>query len=203
MSLVKKYEWSDKLKACQLYLLNGNMRIVSEVTTIPYDTLSEWKRSDWWSSLVEEVRAIKRASQGVKMGDIITLSLEEVHDRLKNGDFVLNQKTGKMERRPVSLRDAATVTNNLLTRQLQMEEIADRMETTKVSVQETLNLIANEFKKVSKKPTNVIDVDFKETDSAIHDEWKTRLQKGSGELHEQAGSEEEEGSSERSTERDD
>lgn len=169
---MKSYEWSDKTKACQLYMLNGNMRIVSEVTEIPYDTLSDWKRSDWWPTLVEEIRAAKRAKTGVKLSNIIDSSLEVLQDRLENGDWVLNNKTGQMQRRPVSMRDVTTATNSLLTRQLQMEEIADKMENNRTTVQETLKLLASEFKKMTRQKTKQIaeDIEFKEIPDAIHEE---------------------------------
>jgi S-adenosylmethionine:tRNA-ribosyltransferase-isomerase (queuine synthetase) len=191
---MKSYEWSDKTKACQLYMLNGNMRIVSEVTEIPYDTLCDWKRSEWWPTLVEEIRAAKRAKTGVKLSSIIDTSLEVLQDRLENGDWVLNNKTGAMVRRPVSLRDATTATNNLLTRQLQMEEIADKMENNKTTVQETLALLAKEFKKMTNHRTKQLatDIEFKEIDNAIHEEREEGLQEGSGPLYLEAGSEEEE-----------
>lgn len=187
------YSWSDKSKAVQLYMLNGNMRIVSEAMEIPYDTLSDWKHSDWWPQLVEELRAAKRAKTGVKLSNIIETSLEVVQDRLEHGDFILNNKTGKLERRQVSLRDAAAVTNNLLTRQLQMEEIADKMENTKATVQETLTLLAKEFQKMNKQKTKSLatDVEFKDVQDAIHEEREEGLQEGSSVVHLEAGSQEE------------
>jgi hypothetical protein len=160
------YTWSDKTKAVQLYMLNGNMRIVSETTDIPYSTLQEWKSSDWWGQVVEEFRAAKRAKTGIKLSNIIETSLEVVQDRLQNGDFILNNKTGKIERRPVSLRDASTVTNNLLTRQLQMEEIADKVENSKVTVQETLTMLAKEFQKMNKQKQKAMATDVEFTESA-------------------------------------
>ena len=148
--------------------------------------------------MVAEIRATQRAKTGQRLTDIIQSSLEVVSDRLENGDIVLNNKTGELIRKPVSLKDAATVTNNLMTRQLQMEEIADKMENTSVSVNETLKLLATEFQKWSKRITRdkAQDIDFKEQINAIHEERETRLQEGSGTLHLEAGSEEEEGGAE-------
>jgi hypothetical protein len=159
-----EYTWSDKAKACSLYMTNGNMRTVSEVMEVPYSTLCDWKNSDWWQQLVEEIRNAKRAKTGTKLSTIIDTSLEVVLDRLQHGDYVLNNKTGKIERRKVSLRDAATVTNNLITRQLQMEELADKMDTNKATVQDTLALLAREFQKMNKQKVKALasDIDFKE-----------------------------------------
>jgi len=198
MSSVTAYQWSDKIKAVQLFMLNGNMRTVSEALGIPYTVLSDWKRSAWWPQAVEELRQARKAKLGTTLGHIIDTSLEVIQDRLENGDFVLNNKTGVMERRKVSLRDAAQVTNNLLTRQIQMEELADKLEHNKDTVQETLKLLANEFQKMTRKisTSEVVDIQFKEKSDAVDDKRETRLQKGSSEVYEQAGSEEEEGGAE-------
>lgn len=193
-----QYSWSDKTKACQLYMLTGNMRVVADQLNINPDTLYSWRKSEWWPTMVAEIRATQRAKTGQRLTDIIQSSLEVVSDRLENGDIVLNNKTGELIRKPVSLKDAATVTNNLMTRQLQMEEIADKMENTSVSVNETLKLLATEFQKWSKRITRdkAQDIDFKEQINAIHEERETGLQEGSGTLHLEAGSEEEEGGAE-------
>jgi hypothetical protein len=172
-----EYTWSDKSKACSLYMTNGNMRTVSEVMDVPYSTLCDWKNSDWWQQLVEEIRNAKRAKTGTKLSTIIDTSLEVVLDRLQHGDYILNNKTGKIERRKVSLRDAATVTNNLITRQLQMEELADKMETNKATVQDTLAMLAKEFQKMNKQKVKALatDIDYKELPDAIHEEREEGL----------------------------
>ena len=172
-----QYSWSDKTKACQLYMLTGNMRAVYDQLNINADTLYAWRKSEWWPTMVAEIRASQRAKTGQKLTDIIATSLEVVNDRLENGDIVLNNKTGELIRKPVSLRDAANVTNNLMTRQLQMEEIADKMENTSVSVNETLKLLATEFQKWSKRITRdkAQDIDFKEQINALQIETANEM----------------------------
>jgi hypothetical protein len=59
----------------------------------------------------------------------------------------MNNKTGAIVRKPVSLRDAATLTNQLLSRQLEIEKLMDKYEGQKDSVQDTLKMLAQEFAK--------------------------------------------------------
>lgn len=181
MTAISPYTWNDKSKAVQLYMLNGNMRLVSEATSIPYDTLCDWKKQDWWATIVEELRAAVKAKRGTKMSSIIDSSLEIVQDRLERGDWILNQKTGQMIRKPVSLKDAAQVTNHLIDRQLQMEEMADRLDNNKTTVQETLTMLAKEFQKLnrSKQKLEAVDAVIKELPDALHDEREEGLQEGS------------------------
>ena len=144
---VTTWSWSDKTEAAKKYMLLGNMRIVSELTGISYNTLCDWRKQDWWSTLIDEIKAAQKAKRNTKMNEVIDESMEIIHDRIVNGDFILNNKTGEIQRKPVTLRDIGNLTNQLLTRQAQLEEITNRMENNKETVQETLKTLAKEFAK--------------------------------------------------------
>jgi hypothetical protein len=202
MSVVTSpYPWSTKVDAVTKYMSLGNMRLVSELTKVTYDTLCDWRKQEWWGQLVNEIRASQKAKTNKKLTEIIENSLDIVQDRLQNGDYILNQKTGEIDRKPIGIRDAANITNQLLTRQLQMEELAAKVDVQRDTVQETLKLLAKEFTKWNIKANNhtAIDVAYKELPNAIHEERTPRLQEGSSSLYEQTGSEEEEGGTERSS----
>lgn len=201
VSAKEKYPWSVKTEVVTRYMSVGNMRLISEVMNIPYNTLVDWKKEPWWADLVEEVRKAKRSKTNNKITRIIEDSLELIEDRLANGDFILNNKTGQIERKPVPLRDVANVTNQLLTRQLQLEELSDKMEQRSETVQETLKLLAKEFSKWQRiqNKSNSTTVEVKENNLALHDQWETRLQEGSGEVYEQTFGSEEEGGAEQSS----
>ena len=189
-----RYTWEEKAAAAQHYMLNGNMRLVSDLTGVPYDTLCDWKKSDWWLTLIEEIKLTKKTKTGNKLSTIIEASLDAVSDRLANGDVIYDQKTGELKRKPVSLRDAAQVTNQLITRQLEMERLAEKMEHRKETIQDTLSLLAKEFAKYQRAQSNkqAIDIEVKEIPNAVHDKWEEGLQEGSETLHQQARSEKEE-----------
>lgn len=144
---VTVWSWSDKTEAAKKYMLLGNMRLVSELTGISYNTLCDWRKQDWWTTLIDEIKAAQKAKRGNKMSQVIDESLEIIHDRIINGDFILNNKTGEIQRKPVSLRDVGNLANQLLTRQAQLEELSAKMEHSKETVQETLKTLAKEFAK--------------------------------------------------------
>lgn len=157
----RSYPWSVKLKAVEHFMNNGNLRLTAEVMNINFYTLNDWKRSDWWPRLVEEIRASRRNIKSNKISDLIDVSLEAMADRLENGEYVLNNKTGQVIRKPCSLRDINAMTNNLLARQMQLEELTDRMENTSSNVQDTLKTLATEFAKMANKMAakqQVVDV---------------------------------------------
>ena len=154
------------------------MRLVSEKTDIAYNVLCEWRKQDWWLSLADELRQAKKAKRGAKLSSIIDQSLEVIQDRLENGDFILNNKTGEILRKPVALRDAAQISNNLLGRQLQIEDMAEKLDQQKDTVSETLAMLANEFKKFNRMKhkegaTDVAFVEYKETSDALYEERDT------------------------------
>ena len=173
---VTTWSWSDKTEAAKKYMLLGNMRIVSELTGISYNTLCDWRKQDWWSTLIDEIKAAQKAKRNTKMNEVIDESMEIIHDRIVNGDFILNNKTGEIQRKPVTLRDIGNLTNQLLTRQAQLEEITNRMENNKETVQETLKTLAKEFAKWQR-----ISNKNQATDVEIVDAVKQEMVEQSGE----------------------
>ena len=99
-----------------------------------------------------------------KMASIVDKALEKVDDRLENGDIVLNNKTGELIRKPVSMKDAALVARDLLVRQEAIRKSTDEAVEHKETVKETLSLLAKEFAKWAKKEpvSEVVDVESKE-----------------------------------------
>lgn len=153
-----------KFNAVQRYMALGNMRAVSELENISYHTLVEWKRSDWWPDMVEEVRRVERARKVNRLEAIAERALGEVEDRLKNGDTVLNNKTGRIVRKPVSARDASKIASDMMTHQEKLEELSQKMDVEKDTVAETLKTLANEFAKFNKKlnRASAETIEFKE-----------------------------------------
>ena len=51
-----KYTDKQRKQAAAQYAIDGIMSTVSKATGIPEPTLSNWKQTDWWESIVAEVR---------------------------------------------------------------------------------------------------------------------------------------------------
>ena len=149
-----KYDWSTKTKAVSMFMETGNLRLTAEKINVPYETIQSWKKAEWWPTLVDEVRLIKKANANKKIEKIVEEGIEVISDRLQNGDWILNNKTGELQRKPVSLRDATQITNALMTRQIQMEEIAARMNHREHSMKDVLDVLAKEFQKWNRITSN-------------------------------------------------
>jgi transposase-like protein len=51
-----RYSDAQKLDAIKLYLMSGNMSAVAVATKIPLITLQTWKKTQWWMTMVNELR---------------------------------------------------------------------------------------------------------------------------------------------------
>lgn len=163
------HSWQTKLDVVARYMLLGNLRVVSEQLEIPYQTLADWKRSEWWPEMVDQIRRQKKQKTADTIGKVIETSVEILQDRLENGDWVFDQKTGQTIRKPVSAKDAQTIANQLLQRQIQLEEIVDKTSHKQETVQETLAMLAKEFSKMNRRG-GAETIEYVEKPSAIHDE---------------------------------
>ena len=72
--------------------------------------------------------------------------MDEIQDRLQNGEAILDRKTGEVKRKPVSMRDANIVANTMTDkRQLLRGKPTSRSE--KLTVDDRLSKLAEEFKR--------------------------------------------------------
>lgn len=160
-------QWSDKqrLEAVQTFLTLGNLALTSRLLGIPEITLRVWKRSTWWQDSVAEIRSSEKIELSAKLKKIVNASLAVVEDRLVNGDFQFDQKSGEMVRKPVNMRDAHRVAVDLHQRQ----EVLEAVENETIREEDTdskLLRLAEKFammatKKIEQKrlSDNTVDVE--------------------------------------------
>jgi hypothetical protein len=143
--------WPEEAKemAVAHFALTGNIRRVAEITTIPEYTLRGWKKEPWWQEMLDRVRIEGDEERDSKFSKIIDKAMDEINDRLENGDFILEAKTGQLKRKPISARDATIVTSTMIDkRQLLRGQPTSRSE--RVSTKDTLNALAEQFMKFAK-----------------------------------------------------
>ena len=174
--------WSEKQKfhAAATYLLTQNWVITSNITGIPTDTLKRWSKLPWWSDLLLEVKRTQRAEQKGKLTKLVEKALSVVEDRLDNGDFVLNNKTGQITRKPVNAIVANKILGDSFDRNILLEKF-EQEEVKKVTETEIINRLSDiqkAFEEMAKKkiraPVVIDATEIKE--NAIHEERKEGLQ---------------------------
>jgi hypothetical protein len=162
----KHYTDRQKIECVKTYLaLGGNMTLVSKTLGIPYYTLKDWKASNWWKTLVSEYKKEEKLELSSRLTRIVGKAMEELEDRVNGGDFVLNQKTGEMVRKPIGAKDLASISNDFLDR----KDILDKQTEERQDImtnEDKLAALAERFAKLAEKAleksstVNVTDVVF-------------------------------------------
>lgn len=173
---MRRHTDNQKLEAVKCWLITGNLTQTAASLNINLATIKKWKQADWWNELVQDLKSEDNIQLSSKLKKIASKSLMIVEDRLENGDYVFNQKTGKFVKKPISARD----TNHILKTSLEATRSMERDEIYKVTQekqQSQLELLAQrfeEFAKRMKRPV-VTDVIYMEKNDAVYDQRETRL----------------------------
>jgi hypothetical protein len=202
----KNHSWpiEKKIEVVSQFLILGNMKLVSAVTGVSHELIRQWKAQPWWKELEAEIRQTQNIEMDTKLSKIVEKSLDATLDRIENGEFFYDQKTGQVKRKPASLRDVARVSVDMLSkRELLRGGAENRQENTQVAIAEQLKVLAAEFAKWNgKKKTDVIEL--VEVEDAIYEERQEGLQTGTSVgTQEETGEGEGEGFEELSPEDDD
>ena len=181
--------WGDKKKveAVTTWLALGKLPLVSAVTEVPVTTLRQWKLQPWWKELVSQIQEESTQELDTKLTGIIDKSLDEVNERVKNGEFILDSKTGTVKRIPVKLKDVHKVASDLLDkRDLVRGRPAQRqVEQVQVDILKKLAYQFAEWAQNNMRSVRVIDVEVVDAKSsedgginALHGERTQGLQEG-------------------------
>jgi hypothetical protein len=99
--------------------------------------MRKWKQQMWWSEIEGELKVQDELQISTRLRKIIETTLEATEDRIKNGDWIYNNKEGCLMRKPVNLRDVHKVGMDLMDRRehldnktpasINIEQIDDRL----------------------------------------------------------------------------
>jgi len=186
-----------RLEVVHQFLILGNLKLVAAVTGVDYQLVRKWKTQAWWPELIAEVRATQNIEMDTKLSDIVEKTLHAVHDRVVNGDYFYNQKTGAIERRPAPLRDIHRVAVDLLSKREMLRDKDKGTVESSMSIDEHLKMLASNmaqwFEKESKRPPTIT---LEEVEDAVYEERETGLQDGEREVQLASGTGSEEGGEE-------
>lgn len=203
-------QWSDqqKLDLLKMYTLTGNLALSAAACKIPEDTARRWKAQNWWKERLADLKSQKDFEVSARLEKIVNSSLLIMEDRLDQGDFFFNPKSGRIERKPVSLQAAHKVAVDLMDRQDALERRALRGESQEVAVDKWIAL-AEKFAQLAQKSQDkpkveVTDVIFVkepgEDIDALHDEREEGLQERESEIQLETERDQEEGGPEQGEE---
>lgn len=147
--------WSEKerLQAVNAYVVLGKVTLVSATTGIPEDTLRKWKMADWWKEKEDEIRRSNKIELSGKLQNVVAKTLMALDDRVTNGDYFLNPKTGTLERKPISALHASKITNDLIDKTLLLEREATTEKVTEEGLDLRLKKLKEELTRFAKAKT--------------------------------------------------
>lgn len=139
----EKAHWSDnqKLEAVTTYLMIGKWPAVSAATGIPIDTLRHWKMQPWWRDFENDIRRANNIEVSGKLQKIISKSADIVMDRLDNGEFIFDTKTGEIKRRPVSAKVTADILSKSIDKDILLQKLEIKDEVKEEQILDRLNSI--------------------------------------------------------------
>lgn len=182
--------WSDsqKIEAVQTYLALGKITLAAAVLKIPEVTLRNWKSKQWWKDIEQELRVQDDLVLSSRLQNLINKSLETVQDRLENGDFIYDNRTGKLVRKPVAMREAHRVAMDMVDKR---EHLINKVPATQTvdAVEDKLNKLAEKFAQIAQginrpviEVTDVIEVNTnpqeEDIEDALYEERQEGLQEG-------------------------
>lgn len=165
----KCYSDNQKIEAVTTYLMLGNLALVGRTLNIPLPTLKVWKKSEWWVEIEKDLRIQEDLQLSKRMQGILSRSMSVIEDRLDHGDFIYDQKTGELRRKPVGIKDANTVLKDISQRRDVLIDRHVSNESVNVDkVEDTLQKLAKQFAQIasSVKPVQVTDVIFGDDEDA-------------------------------------
>jgi hypothetical protein len=191
--------WSDtqKIEAVKTYLILGSMALTAGALQIPHNTIRAWKQKEWWKAIEADLRTEDELQLSSRLKQIASKALDETEDRLKNGNYIFDQKAGKLKRVPVSMREAHQVAvSSIEQRDLIASRNYERLNDGQV--ENKLEQLAQRFAELAtRKITEIVDEErtielVEEVDDAVHEEREEGLQAGERAVQLEAGGEEEE-----------
>lgn len=188
--------WSDnqKIEAATTFLMLGSLTLTSNVLKIPHETLKQWRKSEWWQELVTDIKSQENIVLSNKLKKIVDKSLDLMTDRLENGDWIYDNKQGKLVRKPIAAKELNKIAGDMIDKS-QILQVTEQVQIAEENIKTRLEKLARSFEefatKSDKPPIQVTDVVFgKEIDNAVYEERKAGLQEGERSLQQQAGTEE-------------
>lgn len=146
----------QKVQTAAVWLMTGSAKEASLVTGINHGTIRDWTtRKSWWPVAVELARKLLESKLDGQLDRLLRKDLEELQDRLENGDEVVT-KTGEVIKKKVGARDCAIIADILYNKRAALRgqpgNITERRDATTL-----LDLIRKESGKHGKARIVAID----------------------------------------------
>ncbi len=152
--------WSEKerLQAASAFVVIGNYRLTAAATNIPEETVRRWAQTDWWKEALDEIRKSSKIELTGKIANVVNKTLLQLEDRVENGDFFYNPKTGKFDRKPINASVASKITGDLISKTLLLEKEVTQERQTDEGLEDRLKKLKDEMLRFAGAKTIDVEV---------------------------------------------
>ena len=142
------YDMDTKTDAVTLYCVYGDIKEVSKLTDVPESTLRQWKEEPWWAEIQKRVFVEQNERLSSQISTVLEKAIDQIADRLDNGDQTYNPKTGEITRKPIEARVLSSLFDTLA-HQRRVTRGEPTAITARVGVDEQLKKLEAAFKRFS------------------------------------------------------
>lgn len=105
-----KFRPADKIAVVVAYTITGSAKKAEIYTGVPSHTIYHWKnKSAWWPSVMDTLRKDANEEMDAMLTGILKETLENIIDRVENGNDIYDFKTGTHVKVPASARELTGV----------------------------------------------------------------------------------------------
>lgn len=148
---IEKQVWDDtkRVEAVNLFLIYGDMRKVESLTGIPLNTLRDWRKfKPWWKELENVLKEEHDIGVAGELTSVVENTIRAISDRVINGDFVYNARSGDITRVPVKAADLGKIASAMIDKKLTLQKQPTKYTATtdnKVELNNKLETLAKSF----------------------------------------------------------
>jgi hypothetical protein len=174
-SPIKRWTPEAVTAGLNAYLASGTLELASQLTGIPGTTISRWLHDPKNEPILDEARRLHARKAAVDAGAVWSLAIEQLTDRLREGDWRVSP-TGGAIRIPVSAKDLAYISDRMAQRAQSWAEVASGGTAPADLSPEKAEALAREILRIDRElqrrttvETTAITHDAEESPQASHD----------------------------------
>ena len=147
--------WSEKkkLEVLQAYIVIGQLRLAAATCNVPECTAKSWKQSQWWKDTEYELRRSSKIQLSTKLNEVVGKAVDQLQDRVVNGDFVYNPKTKEYIRKPISAEHANRIVANQIDRMQALDKSVNAEKIDADDISTRLEKLKNDLIKGFSRPS--------------------------------------------------
>jgi hypothetical protein len=150
------YSDEKKLEVVATYLACQSQVETSKITGVPVPTIRSFMKTKWWEPACSKVRTLDKSKKLTKLSRIVNKALDLIEDRITDGDYLYDQKTGEVKRVPMSAKNSISAANGLIDRFLLLNKSFEEQVEAKDSG-DKLSQLADAFAKFTKTKNPLVE----------------------------------------------